>query len=96
MSFIKILNDRFTGALYDENNFFRPTEIGTMGSDESTDTQYGPVCTYHMTASFKIRMIIDITKEQKKEPTATDDDNPLDYQWNAYKYIDFYNEWGVF
>ena len=87
MSFIKILNDRFTGALYDENNFFRPTEIGTMGSDESTDTQYGPVCTYHMTASFKVRM------GQIKAQDITVTNTSYNYEWDGYSLDDFKEEW---
>ena len=41
------------GAHYRNDKYFRPTESSQMRSD---DTQFGPVNTYHMQASFLTRM----------------------------------------
>jgi len=78
----------FKGALYKENENYRPTEIGTMrGTELSPNLQYGPVNTYHLTASFKVRI-----GEINPTDLNCGNDN-FGYEWSGYSLDQFKNDW---
>jgi len=54
---------------------------------KETDFNFTPVCDYHMTASFKIRM-----GEIKAADLNCGNDN-LGYEWQGYSLDDFKNDW---
>ena len=81
----------YNGGLY-RKGIYRPTFNGTMRHEknkkESTLTpQFGPVNTYHMVASFKIRMGKELIADQHCF------DDGVGYEWQHYSIDDFYEEW---
>jgi len=95
-----------TGALY-KSWYYRPSETSTM-IRHGLNVQFNAVCTYHLTATFKVRMMnkyssYDIMREPKQEweyynpfffsSTENYDDESCYFEWNGYKYSEFLEEW---
>lgn len=88
----------YNGGLY-RKGIYRPTFNGTMrhedeeNEDDEDDEestlmpQFGPVNTYHMVASFKIRMGKELIADQHCF------DDGVGYEWQHYSIDDFYEEW---
>lgn len=77
----------YDGGLY-RKGIYRPTFNSTMkGASQDIAPQFGPVNTYHMAASFKIRM----GGEFKADQHCFDDG--FGYEWQHYSIDDFYEEW---
>ena len=81
----------FVGAFYDPIEYIRPTYKSTMAADlASTDYQFGPVNTYHLTGSFKTRMGEIV--EQDPGYALWEKNN---YEWKGYSFNDFTWEWSI-
>jgi len=60
------------------------------GGIASTDYQFGPVNTYHLTGSFKTRMGVIV--EQDHGYALLEKNN---YKWRGYSFNDFTWEWSI-
>ena len=87
----------FHGALYQTDKNYRPTYNSTMNRsskfpfDTTNDNyQFGPVNTYHLTASLKIRT-------SESDPVVGDlgctNYSDVFYEWKHYSIDDFCKEW---
>ena len=81
----------YEGCLYTPTELYRPTFNSTMREKTvKKNIQFGPVNTYHLEATFKIRT--SLTDPNVKD--QTNDENPNNFEWKHYSIYDFTDDWG--
>ena len=87
-----MIGDEYEGGLYKKIGIYRPTYNSTMSGtpENGIEYQFGPVNTYHLTASLKIRT-------SESDPGVVDlwytNNTDVFYEWTHYSIDDFYDEW---
>ncbi|MCK4797410.1 MAG: hypothetical protein KAT05_08515 [Spirochaetes bacterium] len=82
---------KYVGGFYKSSGIYRPTDFSTMRGSSSAynfGPQFGPVNTYHMTASFMIRM-----GETPESDQWGVSDDPDTFEWRTYNLESFEIKW---
>ena len=84
------LLETYEGCLYTPTGLYRPTFNSTMREKTvKKNIQFGPVNTYHLVASFKIRTM----NCDNNIPDLVCDEDPAHYEWKHYSIEQFLDEW---